>query len=88
MKNMYSWNWGQLFHRISDVKNENALARSAMAKRRFLALSNRLRFDDKASLSERRKRDEFAPIGDLWEVLLSNLKRYYMPGPFITVDES
>ncbi|RUS70333.1 hypothetical protein EGW08_021902 [Elysia chlorotica] len=72
---------------IWDTRNGNTLARSAMTRSRFLALSNRLRFDDKETRTERRNRDEFAPIRDMWEQVLSNMRRHYVPGPFITVDE-
>ena len=72
---------------IWDVQNGNALARSTMTRSRFLSLSKRLRFDDKEIRSERRNRDEFAPIRDIWEQLMSNMRKHYVPGPFITVDE-
>ncbi|GFN92172.1 PiggyBac transposable element-derived protein 4, partial [Plakobranchus ocellatus] len=72
---------------IWDVKCGNPMARSVFTRNRFLKLSNRLRFDDKETRTERRERDAFAPIRDLWERFQSNLRRYYTPGPFITVDE-
>ena len=72
---------------IWDMQNGNALARSTMTRSRFLSLSNILRFDDKETRPERRNRDEFAPIRDIWEQLMSNMRKHYVPGPFITVDE-
>ena len=72
---------------IWDVQNGNALASSTMTRSRFLSLSNRLRFDDKETRSERRNRDEFAPIRDIWEQLMSNMRKHFVPRPFITVDE-
>ena len=70
-----------------DVKNGNQLIRCTFTRNRFLKLGNMLRFDDKESRTERRQRDVFAPIRDVWEKFLSTLKKHYNAGPFLTVDE-
>ena len=72
---------------IWDVRNGNQLMRCTFSRNRFLKLGNMLRFDDKATTTERRERDVFAPIRDVWEKFLSTLKKHYNSGPFVTVDE-
>ena len=57
------------------------------SRNRFLKLGNMLRFDDKATRTERRESDIFAPIQDIWEKFLSTLKKHYNPRPFLMVDE-
>ena len=46
-----------------------------------------IRFDDKATRNARRRDDVFAPFREFWDKFTQNLKQYYIPGPFITVDE-
>ena len=46
-----------------------------------------MRFDDKATRCARRAKDVFAPFRDLWESFVGNLRKYYIPGPFITIHE-
>ena len=46
-----------------------------------------LRFDDKATRSERREKDKLAPIRDVWEAVNKNLMKHYLPGDNVTVDE-
>ncbi|GFO39892.1 PiggyBac transposable element-derived protein 4 [Plakobranchus ocellatus] len=72
---------------VFDLKSGETIVRCAFTRNRFLKLCNRLRFDDKSSRNQRRERDLFAPIRDLWEQFLKTLKSHYIPGVSVTVDE-
>ena len=63
------------------------LVRAAFSRNRFLQLLSYIRFDDKATRNARRRDDVFAPFREFWDKFTQNLKQYYIPGPFITVDE-
>ena len=65
----------------------NPLVMASFSRDRFLTLSNHLRFDDKETRSQRREKDGFAPLRDLWEDFNGNLSREYVPGLTLTVDE-
>ena len=65
---------------------DNPLVMACFSRDRFLKLSNHLRFDDKET-SQRREKDVFAPLRDLWEDFNGNLSREYVPGLTLTVDE-
>ena len=60
---------------------------ACFSRDRFLKLSDHLRFDDKETRSQRREKDAFATLRDLWEDVDGNLSREYVPGPTLTVDE-
>ena len=72
---------------IWDVSSGFQLMRCTFSRNRFLKLGNMLRFDGKATRTERRERDIFAPIRDVWKEFLSTLKKHYNPGPMLMVDE-
>lgn len=55
-----------------------------MSKARYSFLASCLRFDDKSS---RNSEDKFAPIRQIWEMLMNNFHRYYEPHLECTVDE-
>ena len=65
----------------------NPLIMACCSRDRFLKLSDHLRFDDKETRSQRREKDAFAPLRDLWEDFDGNLSREYVPGPTLTVEE-
>ena len=60
--------------------------RATMSKERFKELLVYLRFDDKATRSERREKDKLAPIRDVWEAVNKNPTKHYLPGDNVTVD--
>ena len=66
---------------------EQELVRAAFSRNRFLQLLSYIHFDDKATRNARRRDDVFAPFREFWDKFTQNLKQYYIPGPFITVDE-
>ncbi|GFO24935.1 PiggyBac transposable element-derived protein 4 [Plakobranchus ocellatus] len=72
---------------IFDLLEGLQLVRARFSRRRFSDLLTFLRFDDKETRSQRRERDPFAPIRELWDCFQINLGRYYVPGINITVDE-
>ena len=57
-----------------DSKIGNKYSRLSMSRKRFMKLSNRLRFDNKETRSTRRKNNVFAPIKDVWDKFISSLK--------------
>ena len=65
----------------------NPIFRATMGKNRFASLLRFLRFDDKSTRSLRKSKDKLAPIRDLWEYINQNLKKYYLPGENLTIDE-
>lgn len=58
-----------------------------MGLNRFKSILRFIRFDDKSTRSERRKKDKLAPIRDLFNMIDANLSRTYSPGENLTVDE-
>lgn len=72
-------NWDPIFG--------NPIFRATMGKNRFASLLRFLRFDDKNTRSVRKSRDKLAPIRELWECVNQNLKKFYLPGENLTIDE-
>lgn len=58
-----------------------------MSLKRFKEILRFIRFDEKDIRSVRRSKDKLAPIRDLFDIVLANLKRSYSPGQNITIDE-
>ncbi|GBP21726.1 PiggyBac transposable element-derived protein 4 [Eumeta japonica] len=65
----------------------NPIFRATMGKNRFASLLRFLRFDDKNTWSLRKSKDKLAPIRELWEYVNQNLKKLYLPGENLTIDE-
>ncbi|GBP24853.1 PiggyBac transposable element-derived protein 4 [Eumeta japonica] len=65
----------------------NPIFRATMGKNRFASLLRFLRFDDKNTRSLRKSKDKLAPIRELWEYVNQNLKKFYLPGENLTIDE-
>lgn len=65
----------------------NPIFRATMSKNRFKILQKFIRFDDKASRSERRNKDKFAPIREVWDLFNINLRKTYIPSENLTIDE-
>ena len=61
--------------------------RQCMSRNRFKSLMAALRFDEKTTRNQRKVRDKMAAIHDIWDEWQLCLKRYYIPGPNLTVDE-
>jgi len=55
-----------------------------MARKRFLLIKSLLRFDDPL----RRDRDDpLAPIRTVFEQFITRLRQFYVPCPYLTIDE-
>lgn len=65
----------------------NPIFRATMGKNRFALLLRFLRFDDKNTRSLRKSKDKLAPIRELWQSVNLNLKKFYLPGENLTIDE-
>ena len=63
------------------------LFRATMGKNRFKSLLRYIRFDNKSTRSARRQKDKLAPIREIWDKVNENLRKHYLPGENITVDE-
>lgn len=61
--------------------------KATMSERRFKFLINCLRFDDRGTRDERKKTDKFAPVRNIWEILLENCRSLYKPGTYLAIDE-
>lgn len=61
--------------------------RACMSLQRFTMIMRFLRFDDRTTRIERRERDKFAPIREIWEIFMQHCRQYYQPGQYCTVDE-
>ncbi|PSN49104.1 hypothetical protein C0J52_13633, partial [Blattella germanica] len=60
-------------------KYDPPVFRATMSKERFKELLVYLRFDDKATRSERREKDKLARIRDVWEAVNKNLHEQLVP---------
>lgn len=61
--------------------------RATMGRNRFKSLLRFIRFDDRSTRIFRRSQDKLAPIREIWEQVVINLRKHYIPGANITVDE-
>ena len=60
---------------------------ATMSLKRFKLILRFCRFDNKITREERRATDKLAAIRDLWTMYVATLRKYYIPGTDITVDE-
>lgn len=63
------------------------LYRAAMSVRRFWEISRFIRFDNGNTRQQRKQTDKAAAISDVFLMLNSCLRRYYVAGANVTVDE-
>ena len=60
---------------------------ATMSLKRFKQILRFCRFDNKNTREERRATDKLAAIRDLWTMFVATLRKYYIPGTDVTVDE-
>ena len=60
------------------------VCRATMTRERFLQIKCVLRFDDPL---RRNREDVLAPVRDMFENFNANLRRQYVPSPYLTIDE-
>lgn len=58
-----------------------------MSTNRFQFLLRYLRFYDTRDRQQRREVDKLVPIGKVFEIMKANLKKYYIPYEYLTIDE-
>ena len=63
------------------------LFRAVMSKNRFKFFLRCLRFDNYRSRRQRLAGDRLAAISSIWQQFIANLRRHYIPGDTLTVDE-
>lgn len=61
--------------------------KATMSRRRDEQLSKCIRFDNKATREERRRTDKAAAISEIFLMVNAQLKKFYVPGENVTVDE-
>lgn len=59
--------------------------KATMSESRFKFLINCLGLDD--TRDERKKTDKFAPVRNIWEILLENCRSLYKPGTYLAIHE-
>ena len=58
-----------------------------MARNKFQKVLQYIRFDDKATRTQRRGSDKFAAIRELWESAMLNCQKAFFPHANVTIDE-
>ncbi|CAF3579688.1 unnamed protein product [Rotaria sp. Silwood1] len=66
---------------------ESPIFKATMSRSRFQKIIAHLRFDDKNTREERKKKDKFAAIREVWSYFPDNLQKSYIPGYNVTIDE-
>ncbi len=59
-----------------------------MSRNRFETIVSCLRFDGKTTRNERKQTDKFVAIREIWSDFQNNLRKYYLLGPSVTIDEN
>lgn len=74
---------------IRDMWNQKShpIFRAAMGRNRFVLLCQLIRFDNGNTRTARLLKDKAAGIRDTFDMFSHNLKRYYVAGENVTVDE-
>ena len=58
-----------------------------MSRNRFTDILRYLRFDNRATREERRATDKLAAFRDFWTLFQAQLRKFYIPGTDLCVDE-
>lgn len=61
--------------------------KATMALKRFKSILRFIRYDDKTTRVARRATDKLAAIREVFDNVVANLQKYYVPGAYMTVDE-
>ncbi|XP_045453461.1 piggyBac transposable element-derived protein 4-like [Melitaea cinxia] len=72
---------------LFDTRRSGTVFKACMTAERFNFIIKCLRFDEKQTREARKLTDNFAPIRELWDKLISNFQKWYTPGSYIIVDE-
>lgn len=69
------------------VINGKPFYRAVLSKSRFKFFLRSIRFDNYRTREMRKLNDRLAAISEVWDTFVSNLRRVYIPGATLTVDE-
>ncbi|XP_046409246.1 piggyBac transposable element-derived protein 4-like [Ischnura elegans] len=58
-----------------------------MSRKRFHFILQSLRFDDKATRSDRKLLDKLAPVREVFDIFVQNCRESYSLGEYVTIDE-
>ena len=58
-----------------------------MARDRFRELLRLIKLDDRATKAARKFNDHFAPIREVFDIFIKQLRRYFTPTECLTIDE-
>ena len=72
---------------IWSTKDGRPFYRSVISRNRFKTLLCVLRFDNHRTRRQRIPQNRLAAISEVWNMFLDSLRRVYVPGPVLTVDE-
>lgn len=70
--------WGNYSH---------PLYKASLSRERFQQILRVIRFDNAFTRATRKQTDKAAPISDIWNMLMQNLRLNYFPDENVTVDE-
>ncbi len=69
------------------IKNGHPVFRATMPRSRFEEILRFLHFDDKTTRGTSAAQDKLAPIRKIWQMFNESLRKPYIPGADITIDE-
>ena len=72
---------------IWSVQNGRPFYRAVISRDRFKTFLNVLRFDNYRTRAQRLPNDRLAAISEIWNAFIQGLRRVYIPGFVLTVDE-
>jgi len=72
---------------IWSAQDGRAFYRGVISRNRFKTFLRLLRFDNYRTRRQRIPNDRLAAISEVWNLFLGSLRRVYIPGPILTVDE-
>lgn len=74
-------------HELFSKKYGLPYAKATLSRDRLKAIHSNLRFDDKNTRAARRHQSLFAPLQEVHNYVTARMRRHYIPGTFITIDE-
>ena len=66
---------------------DQPIFRATIGINRFKQILRFIRFDDKTTRTFCRAKDKLAPIRNIFEECIKNVRKFYLPGENITIDE-
>jgi hypothetical protein len=72
---------------LFNMKDSRPFYSCAISKNRFQSFMRYISFDNKLTRKERQKVDKLTAIREVWDLMQSNIRKYYEPSEWLTVDE-